>query len=278
MFSLLIVNVSITQAAYNPDEFRWVKGGQKIELGNQLADITLDSKFLFLPTDELIKFLKTNGNIPSGYEVGSIHPVNLEENWLVVFEYHPVGFVSDSDIQNMNAESLLSDYISGTKQSNKQRGVDKEVEIIGWRNMPEYNSKLHELTYSIMFKDVYGKTQINYFVRLLSRHGYMSVTLITDVTRYDDDLKTMKNEILPFFEWKEDRKYEAYNKSTDGQSKLNLSQLIKQSLGIEGKSNEEVTEENQSNNLKLISSKGLMLTIFVAFILLIAVMKRRRRD
>lgn len=203
MFSLFIINVPITQAEYNPDEFHWVKVGQKIELGNELADITLDSKFLFLPADELIKFQKANGNIPSGYEVGSIHPVNLEENWLVIFEYHPVGFVSDSDIRNINAESLLSDYITGTKQSNKQRGVDREVEIIGWRDTPNYNPKRHELTYSILFKDVFGKTQINYFVRLLSRHGFMSVTLITDVARFDDDLTTMKNEILPFFEWKQ---------------------------------------------------------------------------
>lgn len=73
------------------------------------------------------------------------------------------------------------------------------------------------------------------------------------------------------------KKYEAYNKSIDGQPKLNLSQLIKQSLGIDENSDKNIKEDNQSYILKFISSKGFMLTIFVVFILLIAVMIRRRR-
>ncbi|GGH27306.1 DUF2167 domain-containing protein [Paenibacillus segetis] len=271
-FCLINTNLSIIHADYDPDDYQWVEGGHKIEFGNKLADITLPSKFLFLPTDELIRFQKENGNIPSGYEVGSVHPVNLEENWLVVFEYYPVGYVSDLDYLHINDESLLTDYIIGTTQSNKDRGVNKEVEIIGWKDKPSYNPKRHELTYSLFFRDAFGKTQINYFVRLLSRNGYMSATLVTDVTRFDDDLQTMKETILPFIEWKEDEKYDAYNQSKDGKPKLNIAELVKQSLGIEKTINSDEKENKHSNSNSI--SRIIILSVIISIILIIVIKYR----
>lgn len=275
IFSLLNTSLFTTHANYNPDDYHWIKGNQKIELGKNLANITLDSKFLFLSSEELVKFQKANGNISSGYEIGSIHPINLEENWLVIFEYHPVGFVSDSDFHKINADDLLNDYIVGTKQSNNQRGEDREVEIIGWRDKPYYDPERHELSYSILFSDAFGKTQINYFVRLLSRHGYISATLVTDTARFDNDLRTLKEEILPFFEWNEDRKYDAYNRLIDGQPKLTLSQLIKQSLGI----SEEFIEKDRSFYLDLFYRYILIIIlVFAIIILLVAVTIKRRKN
>lgn len=273
IFSLFNTSLLTTHANYNPDDYHWVRGGQKIELGNNLANLTLDSKFLFLSSKELVEFQKANGNISTGHEIGSIHPINLEESWLVIFEYHPIGFVSDLDFHQINADDLLKDYVTGTKQSNNQRGEERGVEILGWRDKPYYNPERHELTYSILFSDAFGKTQINYFVRLLSRHGYVSATLITDTARFDNDLKTMKEEILPFFEWNEDRKYDAYNRLIDGQPQLTLSQLITQSLGIR----ENFIEKSQPFYLEFIYENKLNIVLIIAIIIvLVAVIIRKR--
>ena len=261
-----------TVSAYNPSDFNWVEGGKRVEIGNHLGEIYLEEQFLFLPVEELKRFQTVNNNLVSGYEVGSIHPVNLEENWFVMFEYYPVGHVSDSESE-IDADKLLDDYISSTDKSNENRS-EMPVEIIGWHEKPKYNPDRHELFYSILFKDVFGNTQINHITRLLSRHGYMSINLITDTTRFEQDLITLNQMIIPHFKWNESYAYQAFSPSVDLAANITLVELIYQSLGIPYK--QEKNDQFLLFTTPAAIAIGVIVVVVVVVVVVIFINKKKR--
>lgn len=184
-FFLLLFSLSgiaQTQPADTPPtKIPWQQGPLKGKLGN-VAEIEVPAGYLFADGDAARRILELNHNPTSGEEVGVIAPADKNLDWIVFFEFHESGYVTDSDKVKLDADALLKSIKDGTEEANKvrqERGWSP-FHITGWARQPFYDEKTHNLTWAIVGKDEKtdnGET-VNYSTRILGRKGSMNVDLV----------------------------------------------------------------------------------------------------
>lgn len=207
------------------EQLNWVEGGKKVDLGN-VAEVDLDSSFLFLDAANTEKKVKMNHDVLSGDEIGSIYPKDENQSWCVVFEYDEVGHIKDDEKEDIDADAILDSYKKGTEERNKERAENDRLYVTGWDVAPFYNEATHNLTWSILAEYGDKRKLINYNVRLLTRKGYISAILVSDPAHLDADKKFLNEKILPKLTVKSGERYEEFNASTDKISEYGLTGLI----------------------------------------------------
>ncbi|MBK6736168.1 MAG: DUF2167 domain-containing protein [bacterium] len=176
-------------------QFDWMYGPMNCPLGG-LATIDLPDGYQFLDGKGTRALLELMENPVNGQELGFVMPVPRDdeaEDWFVLFDYNPIGYVRDDDKNKLDADALLKSISEGTEQANEIRRKNgwAEIHVEGWRVPPYYDEKTHNLKWAIIGASDAGKT-VNFSVRLLGRGGAMSADLVID----PEDL----NRVLPEFE------------------------------------------------------------------------------
>ncbi len=180
--ALLVPAAARAEAApAEPPKIRWVKGPATVELGKGVAEIALGEPYAFVGPEDARR-LVTN---PSGDEVGAVVPKAQGEDWLLLFEYYPVGYVKDDDRDRLDADAILASYRKGTEEMNEERKKSglPGLHVTGWQERPHYDAATHNLVWSMVAKSDGGREIANYNVRLLGREGYLSVVLIDEPAR-----------------------------------------------------------------------------------------------
>ncbi|MBI2836894.1 MAG: DUF2167 domain-containing protein [Acidobacteria bacterium] len=186
----------------------WTEGPDTVKLGENIAELALSADHIFAGGDDTRKLMEMMGNSVSGQEVGIVSPKAENQDWFMIFEYAPEGYVKDDDKDAIDKDAILKSYQEGTEEANKTRkekGISG-LHVVGWYEEPHYDERTHNLVWAILAKDDGGGQVVNYNVRLLGREGYMSATLVDDPSR----LATSKGEIdriISAFSYKQGKRY-----------------------------------------------------------------------
>jgi len=161
-------------------ELPWQPGPMTAAIGDDLAQIEVSEHYVFLDSGGTQQFMEATQNPVSGLEVGTVMPTDPEQGWFLVFEYEPIGFVSDEEKDSLDAAAMLASIREGTEAANEERrrrGWDT-MEILGWHEEPFYDASTNNLTWSIIGESA-GSKNVNRMIKLLGRRGVMTATLVS---------------------------------------------------------------------------------------------------
>lgn len=223
---------SVVHADAETQELKWVEGsGQEVDLST-IAKLKLQMGLLFLDKDNTIANELSYGGVPSNKEIGSVYPMDENENWSVFFDYDDVGHISDDEKNDIDADALLKSYKDGTKAANKETTEENHLFVDGWDVPPTYDDNLHSLKWSLLAHDINNETLINYNVRILTREGYVSAILVTDPEHLVEDRKTFENMVVSNFSVNAGEGYADFDESTDKLAEMGLTGLIVGGAGL----------------------------------------------
>jgi uncharacterized membrane-anchored protein len=184
-----------------------VRKAQKFETGlinlpGGKATIDVPKGFKFL-NQEQSKWVLTElwGNPPSGAEnvLGMIFPEDSDPfadgSYVFVVEYEDMGFVKDDDAEKIDYDDMLKSMQENEKEANKERveGGYPTLHFVGWAQKPYYDKEKKVLHWAkeIKFGDREGANTLNYDVRVLGRHGVLSLNAVCTM----DELPLVKANI-----------------------------------------------------------------------------------
>jgi len=208
----------------------WIKGPGKVSI-EKFAEVDLPKGYVFAGKKGTIAVMKMMGNLVTGQEAGFIAPEKIfdkdsKQNWFVVFEFNPVGYVKDDEKNSIDSAKLLESMKEGTKQGNKERTKMgfPTLEVVGWAVEPHYDEKTHNLEWGLKLKAETGGEVVNYEVRLLGRNGVMQSTLVLGPDQLKRTLPEFRS-LLGTYSFIKGQRYAEY-KPGDKIAKFGLLALI----------------------------------------------------
>ncbi len=210
----------------------WRPGPFVAELGDQIAQVEVPSGYNFLDAETTRTLMEAMGNPSDGSEVGLIAPNDENKNWFIVFEHQPVGYVEDSDQDEIDAAALLENISKATEAANEYRRENGggELHVVGWQIAPHYDSASHNLQWALEAADESDNRITNYNVRLLGRKGYMSVTLVTGAGQLEADRPEVES-VLAGFTYVDGNRYGDF-KEGDKLAGYGLTALVAGGAGV----------------------------------------------
>lgn len=209
-----------------------VEGPSKIELIDQ-ATFSLPQGYGFVPAAAAARYLRALGNVIDDKSlVGVIVPTTKGGDWFATVEFKKEGYVRDDDARDWKADDMLQSLREGTEQANasrKERGIP-EIEVGGWAEAPTYDSTTHRLLWSLIVRDKGAvandaKTGVNYRTLALGRDGYLTLTLVTDLSSLAVD-KPIANDLLADIDYRQGKRYADFTASTDHVAEYGLAALV----------------------------------------------------
>jgi uncharacterized membrane-anchored protein len=207
-----------------------INGPKLVDVGNNI-EIDLPAGMILFERAEAKAIIEKGGG-----HADSVNALigKVDADWMVVVEYEDVGYVTDTDADKLDASELFGQYQEGTKQQNVRRksmGMP-ELYLDGWSEMPVYNKAKHHLVWGLKGHngDDANDQFINFFTRILGRHGYMSVDLIDS----PDKIEQSKQEtagLLVATRFKTGFTYEDYREG-DKNSGMGLRALVVGGTGL----------------------------------------------
>lgn len=197
------------------------------------AQFKLGPGFRYLEAKDAQRVLEDFwGNPPDDSVLGLIVPAKTSladaESWAVVVTYSDEGFVSDEDANSIDYTEMLEEMKAGTEEENEAReqaGYDR-VDLIGWAEAPHYDASDKKLYWA---KELhFGETEsntVNYDIRVLGRHGYLSLNAIGDMQNMSEIQRGMQS-LLPMAEFDSGYRYADFNESTDKLASYGLAALV----------------------------------------------------
>ncbi|MDE2402391.1 MAG: DUF2167 domain-containing protein [Burkholderiales bacterium] len=226
----VVPNGAEREAAVKAAQAAQIEGPAEIKLRDQ-AVLKLPAAYVWVPEPAARRLMKSMGNHPDDRELGLVFPKSADQNWVIVAEYEPAGYIKDDDAKKWNVEDLLKSLQDGTQEANKdrkERGF-AELEIIGWVEKPTYQASDHRLIWSIAARhkgDTSGQSQnINYNTYALGRDGYITMDLITGQSTIGAD-KAHVQAVLGALQFTDGKRYEDFNASTDKVAAYGLAALV----------------------------------------------------
>jgi uncharacterized membrane-anchored protein len=158
----------------------WARGPGTFDLGDKVAKLALGEDVVLANRDDATRLLKRMDNVPTGRELGLAAGAADGEDWFVIFEYDPIGFVKDDEAHQIDAQALLESIREGTEQGNERRKKSGTpgLHVVGWDQPPRYDPRTNNLSWAIRARSDDGHDVVNHKVRLLGRSGVMSVILV----------------------------------------------------------------------------------------------------
>lgn len=233
--ALAVCNVLVARPASAEGEkerppVNWVKGPSTIDLGKDIARIQLPEGFQFAGADDTRELLSRMGNRPDGSELGLVVPSG-EEDWFLVFEWRPVGYVKDEDKDKIDADALLKSIQEATEESNAWRKENSipALHVTGWAEPPRYDSESHNLVWATLSKSEDGHLGSNYNMRLLGRRGYVSAVLVESPDKLPVS-KLAAHAVIKGFSFKQGGSYSEW-KAGDKVAEYGLTALVAAGAG-----------------------------------------------
>jgi len=229
LISLGIVGMSSVIAhateSENTSKINWIEGPKTVDVGKDLAKLDLPNEYIFADGKDSKKIMEEMENTITNKEQGIVFSKDDNENWYVLFEFDDIGYIKDNDAKEIDADKLLEQMKKGTEEDNKEKRKDGKstIDVIGWDEKPHYDSKTHNLVWSVLCSSR-GEQIVNYNVRVLGRGGVTEVTLVAG----KDEMKKVKPQletIISKYSYKEGKKYTDYIKG-DKAAEIGLTALI----------------------------------------------------
>jgi uncharacterized membrane-anchored protein len=161
-----------------------IVGPKLVDLGHH-AQIDLPAGMNLIERAAAQEMLRKGGSAADDV-VAAIVSASATANWIVVIEADEVGYVSDDDAGELDADEMLDQFKRGTLEQNKKRvamGVP-ELFVDGWSEPPRYERATRHLVWGLNGHATDGKV-VNFFTRFLGREGYLSVDLIDEPSRIE---------------------------------------------------------------------------------------------
>lgn len=208
LIPLLLIFPSGQGLTSKPPEINWTVGPGKVALGDDVAEVGIGEEHVFANAEDTRKIVEYMGDIPRKSDVGMVMPKDSSAGWYIIFDYHPIGYIKDDEKDRIDAKALLKSIQKANEEANKLRKQKNLpiLNVIGWYAEPHYDSQSHHLAWAILAEGEDGRKVVNYNVRLLGRHGFMSVVLVTDPTTLDQ-YKPEINSIISEFSYKRGKSY-----------------------------------------------------------------------
>ncbi|AVY65127.1 DUF2167 domain-containing protein [Xanthomonas translucens] len=204
-----------------------------IEVPQAKVHFDLNHDFRYLGKDDARQLLETYwGNPPDDSMLGMIVPrqpaLDEQGSWAVVVTYADDGYVSDEDASKIDYKNMLADMQKQTREENtprKEAGYES-VDLLGWAVPPRYDAATKKLYWAreLAFQGNPGHT-LNYDIRVLGRHGYLSLNAIAGMDALPQ-VRAGMQQLLPMAEFDSGARYADHNPSTDKIASYGLATLI----------------------------------------------------
>ncbi len=204
----ITAGISLVSAQSQRDpNINWMSGPTIANMGDNLAQIRIDSNYAFADARDTKKVMELMGNPSHNQELGMVIPKNEGLAWFVLFEYHPVGYVNDDDKGKIDAAALLKSIGKQTEESNKEREKmgGTPIHVLSWYKEPYYDVTSHNLSWAIL-AEAHGDTIANYNTRILSRTGFTSIVLVASAHKLDSIMPRVQL-LLADFSYKQGKRY-----------------------------------------------------------------------
>src|SRR5258708_960428 len=76
-----------------PTPLSWTHGPTTAAIGGNLAEIDLSESYVYLDADGTKRLMELTQNPVSGKELATVSPAAKDQNWFVIFEFEPIGYV-----------------------------------------------------------------------------------------------------------------------------------------------------------------------------------------
>ena len=204
-------------------------GPVDVELNDQ-ARLRLPQGTMFVPQPAAGKILKSMGNSADARVLGLIYPLGDKQDWAIIAEYEPAGYIKDDDARDWNADDLLKSLKDGTAAANaeRQKAGFAALEVTGWAEKPAYDAATHRLVWAanaVRPGSANEPTIVNYNTYALGRHGYISLNLLTDSQHLEAD-KAAARDLLSRLEFNEGQRYADFDLKTDHVAEYGLAALV----------------------------------------------------
>jgi len=221
---LFLVNLAFAEDSPT-QPLPWKRGPGSAPIGD-LAEIGLDDSYVYLDDAGTKRFMELNQNPVSGAELATIAPISDQENWFLVFEFEPIGYVKDDEQDSLDADALLASIREGTQAANEERSKRgwSTLEILGWQEKPHYDARTHNLSWAVTAQSD-GRKSVNRIVKLLGRRGVMTVTLVSPVETLNATIPVVDT-MLDGYHFKSGHTYGEFVPGTDKLAEYGLTALI----------------------------------------------------
>jgi len=157
----------------------------KVRLPGGLGELTVPDGFRYLDSAQSRHVLQDWWGNPDGTSLGMLLPRDKgpldEKNWAFVIEYEPMGYVKDTDANDINYDDLLKEMKDDMVEANEERTEAgyETVQLIGWAAKPYYDKDKNALHWAkeLQFGDAAEHT-LNYNLRLLGRKGVLILNAV----------------------------------------------------------------------------------------------------
>lgn len=204
------------------EKFGWSREG--IGEMKRVAEIEIPEGYRFSEAKGAGSLMELYGNQKTGKEYGVIGPESLD--WCVLFEFDQIGYVDDSEKDDLSASKMLKQMRSAQKQQNKaleEMGLTP-LEIVGWAREPYYNEQTNNLEWALLLEDPSGQQTVNLRTKILGRRGVMESILICDPSVLDDVIPEYED-LLEGYAFKDGQSYAEY-RDGDQLAKIGLTGLV----------------------------------------------------
>ncbi|WP_255470185.1 DUF2167 domain-containing protein [Pseudoxanthomonas sp. z9] len=172
------------------------------------------------------------GNPPDESVLGLIVPrkpdLLADDSWAVVVTYSDEGYVSDEDAAKIDYAEMLTEMKKSTSEENsarKEAGYGT-VDLVGWAVPPRYDGSAKKLYWAKELSfDGNAQHTLNYDIRVLGRHGYLSLNAVAGMSELAQVQKGMQ-ELLPMTEFDAGARYADFDASTDKVASYGLAALV----------------------------------------------------
>ena len=207
-----------------------VKGPADIPLKDQ-GTLKLPAGYVWIPEPQAGQIMKAWGNQNDEREIGLIFPTAEDQDWVVVAQYEPSGYIKDDDAQNWKVDEMFQSFKEGTEAANedrRQRGFP-ELEIVDWVERPAYDAATHRLIWSMSIRhkgaSADDRQSINYNTYALGREGYVTLNMITGADTIAQE-KAHAQALIGGIDFAEGKRYADFNASTDKTAEYGLAALV----------------------------------------------------
>lgn len=168
------------------------------------ATIAIPEDYVFADPKETDKYLVATQNLPDG---SSYFLAPTDDAFEAYFQFEDSGFIKDDE--KLDPDDLLRTLKQQQDDANMERRKRgwSEIELAGWYIPPRYNERTKVLEWATKIKDVQsGKYSVNYFTKVLGRHGYTSVQVVVSPDTAEQGIALFQKN-LDNFKYVENERY-----------------------------------------------------------------------
>ncbi len=192
----------------------------EIPLPEAKAKITLKDGFQFLDRTSsrtLLADIWHNPPEAASQVIGMIVPTGFHPlgavSWAVTIESSNDGYVKDDEFDSMDFNTVLKDMKEMSQAASKERvaaGYGK-MELAGWATAPHYDKAQHKLYWAKKYDVDAPEQALNYDIRVLGRAGHLELSLISDMTQFQE-IESRVPTILSMVDFTDGNRYADYRK------------------------------------------------------------------